>query len=84
MAATPTHIVVVQSGWVFVGVRSANNGIVTVADASCIRRWGTERGLGQLALGGPTNETILDPCGCVEIPLHAELFSIPVQKWGKT
>ena len=80
----PTHIVVVESGWVFIGSRSTENGILTLKDASCIRRWGTSAGLGELAICGKTSDTILDPCGIVEIPVTALLFSIVVDptKWG--
>ena len=39
---------------------------VVLKDASVIRRWGTTKGLGQL-INGPLKETVLDPCGTVEI-----------------
>jgi len=81
-----THIVAVQAGWVFVGVRAESGaapGIVQLTGAACIRKWGTSRGLGELALSGPQAETALDPCGTVEIPALAVLFCIPVDptKW---
>jgi hypothetical protein len=79
----PTHIVVVQAGWVFIGTRTVTDKLVTLTDASCVRKWGTTRGLGQLALSGPTTETELDPCGTTEIPASAVLFSLVVDqtKW---
>lgn len=78
-----THIVVVQQGWVFVGTKAVCEGIVTLTSAACIRSWGTTRGIGELALRGPTKETVLDPCGTVEVPEHAVHFCIPVDatKW---
>jgi len=40
--------------------------VVKLTNASVIRKWGTEQGLGQL-ITGPMKETVLDPCGTVEI-----------------
>jgi hypothetical protein len=73
-----THIVVIQSGWVFVGTMTKGDSMVTLTDAACVRRWGTTMGLGQLALSGPTKETVLEPSGIVQVPLHAVHFFIPV------
>lgn len=60
-------IVVVEAGWVLIGEYVAAEGgkPAHMTDAAVIRRWGTTAGLGQIALTGPTNETILDPCGMV-------------------
>ena len=70
-------IFIVKLGWVLIGVeQSSINGIVTITDASVIRRWGTERGLGQLALAGPTKDTLLDPVGTVEVSEHSILMRI--------
>jgi len=73
-------IVCVSAGWTFVGVYTPATAEkpAYLADASCIRRWGTTAGLGQLALEGPTASTVLDPCGTVllENP-QAVLFVIP-------
>lgn len=66
-------IVTASGGWAFIGMvekYSTEHG-VTLYDASCIRRWGTTRGLGQIALNGPTEDTILDPVGTVHIPATA-------------
>ena len=75
-----THIVVVQSGWIFVGTKPTTMplDIVKLTDAACVRRWGTTKGLGELALSGPLKDTVLDPCGTVEIASATVLFSIPV------
>lgn len=61
------RIVVVQSGWVFIGEYHAAQGATPayINDASCIRTWGTTRGLGEIALNGPTKSTVLEPCGVV-------------------
>lgn len=60
-------IVVVEAGWVLIGeyVAAKDGKPAHMTDASVIRRWGTTAGLGQIALTGPTSETILDPCGMV-------------------
>ena len=62
-------IAIASSGWVFVGTPAAALAPDTYAleDAAVIRKWGTDRGIGQLALHGATPETILDPVGKLAI-----------------
>ena len=67
--AEPLRIVVAQRGWVFVGRVSQDGDSVVISDAKCIRRWGTQKGLGQLAANGPQSSTILDETGTVR--MHA-------------
>lgn len=56
------RIVVLQRGWVYVGRYEHALDEVTVRDARCIHRWGTKKGLGEIANGGPTSQTVLqDP-----------------------
>lgn len=57
------QIVILQRGWVFVGNYSINKekDECTLTDASCIRVWGTEKGLGELAEKGPLQNTKIDP-----------------------
>lgn len=57
------RIVVLQRGWVAVGDYAVQKDEVVLANASIVRRWGTIRGLGELARRGPLPNTILDPCG---------------------
>lgn len=65
------EILVLQRGWVVVGEVAREGPYLKVQKAAVIRRWGTEgKGLGHLRFG-PTEETILDPCG--EIPRVHEL-----------
>lgn len=59
------QIVVLQRGWIVVGDAYRVGSEIRIDGASVIRRWGTTNGLGQLALGGPTKDTILDACGTV-------------------
>lgn len=55
------RIVILQRGWVFVGEYSRTGEDCTLENASVVRRWGTTKGLGQLAIEGPTEDTTLDP-----------------------
>lgn len=61
-------IAILDRGWVFVGRVTEQPSAVRIEGADCVRRWGTERGIGQLALNGPTRETKLDPAGTVTVP----------------
>jgi len=61
------RIVVAQRGWVFAGRYTSDGDEVVLSDAVVIRRWGTSRGLGELAQAGPTPRTVLDPAGTVHI-----------------
>lgn len=79
------QIVILQRGWIVVGDVEQVGTKVTITDASVIRRWGTTNGLGQLALAGPTKETILDACGTVrahELAVVATM-DVVVNKNGK-
>lgn len=55
------RIVVLQRGWVLAGRWSQQGDTVTLTECRNIRRWGTTRGLGQLATSGPTDKTVQDP-----------------------
>lgn len=55
------RIVVCDRGFVLVGRASTKDSYVTIRDCSCIRKWGTTKGLGEIAAGGPTTKTVLDP-----------------------
>ena len=59
---TKRQIVVLQRGWVLVGMVTQDGDYLTITDASVIRVWGTTKGLGEIASGGPTSKTKLDPC----------------------
>lgn len=72
-------IIVMTNGWVFVGTKTKEDDKhVVYDDVSNIRVWGTERGLGQLALHGKQEGTQLDPCGQLVTNESAVLFLIPV------
>jgi hypothetical protein len=55
------HIVVLQRGWVAVGDLTVDGDQCVISDASIVRRWGTTKGLGELAERGPLPNTSLDP-----------------------
>lgn len=74
--STDHKIIVIQAGWVLTGAVTETPTALRVKQGSVIRRWGTEHGLGQLAISGATKETILDPFGDGEVPKNAVLFTI--------
>lgn len=83
---TAIQIVVADRGWVFVGNTEHDEKGITIANARCIRYWGTDDkqpGLGWLALNGPTAKTKLDVSGTVRIPLHSVVatFDARADKW---
>ena len=69
-------IVVIQSGWVVIGNVTRVGDITHIDNAYVIRKWGTTSGLGEIAIKGPTPETILDYAGVVEVMNHAVIMSI--------
>lgn len=56
-------IVILQRGWTMVGRMERNGSECKLHNASVIRSWGTTKGLGEIAMGGPTTTTKLDKCG---------------------
>lgn len=67
MSKPTQRIVVVQNGFVFIGEWHAATAKhpAHMLNAHNIRKWGTTAGLGQIALHGPTPDTVLDPVGIV-------------------
>lgn len=47
-----------------------------INNAKNIRRWGTEKGLGQLAIEGIQKDTVLDDCGDIKFPVTALIHII--------
>ena len=54
------RICILHRGRVVVGEYSREGQYVTLTNCSCVRRWGTTAGLGEIAAGGPTTKTVLD------------------------
>jgi len=59
---TKKQIVVLNRGWVVMGDYSEEGDTCVLTNASVIRRWGTTKGLGELAENGKLEETVLDSC----------------------
>lgn len=58
-------IVVLQRGWVLIGVLERKENQCKLYNAYVIRNWGTTKGLGELAIEGKKKDTKLDKCGGV-------------------
>ena len=79
------RIVILQRGWVVVGVvTKETETVLELENASVIRRWGTSKGIGQLTLG-PTVDTKLDKCGTVTAHPLAVVMQIECspEGWAK-
>jgi hypothetical protein len=76
-------IVVMQNRFVSVGVLEQQDGWLILDNAQVVRRWGTTRGLGEIAENGPTKDTKLDPTPRQRIPLHTVIKVIDCveKKW---
>lgn len=76
------EILVLQRGWVIVGdvKRTEGSEELVVENASVIRRWGTTKGLGQLAKDGPTSDTRLDACGTTKVHKLGVVLSMVADK----
>lgn len=80
----PVKIVILQRGWVMVGYYQRDGANCTLRNASVLRQYGTTKGLGEIAEGGPTSSTKLDPCnGLVEFHRLTEVATITCveSKW---
>jgi hypothetical protein len=80
-----TKIVILQRGWICVGRYIKSGDERKLEGASVIRVWGTTKGLGEIAEGGPTNSTKLDPAGTVRFHPLAEVAALDcnAEKWSK-
>lgn len=79
-------IVILQRGWAIVGRFERKDSECKLSDASVIRTWGTTKGLGEIAEGGPTTSTKLDKCnGLVEFDYLTVVATISCNEknWDK-
>ncbi len=72
-------IVIVDRGWVYIGECKYEKDFLVITNAKNIRQWGSTRGLGQLAIEGPTPSTRLDQYGTVRIPMRAVISTIDTE-----
>ena len=77
------RIVVLQRGWVVAGLVGQVGQELVITGAKVIRRWGTSKGLGELA-DGPLTGTTLDDAGTVRAHVLSVVLMIDVdaEKWG--
>jgi hypothetical protein len=82
--SSDVRIVILQRGWVAVGRFSKSGSDCVLEKASVIRKWGTEKGLGEL-ISGPLSNTILDPCGTMDFHELAIVATLrcEVAKWAQ-
>lgn len=75
-------IVVMDRGFVYVGVTKIDGDWVLMTRAKNIRKWGTSKGLGEL-VNGPLSTTALDSVGSLKAPMRALIHIIDVdsKKW---
>ena len=78
------RIVIAQRGWVFVGEYSIEGDNVIIDNGGTIRHWGTTKGLGEIAAGGPTETTIIDRSPRVTLHRLAVVATIDANadKWS--
>ena len=79
------QIIILDRGYVYVGNVSIDDNWVLITTARNVRRWGTTKGLGELAANGPLKDSIIDPVGTVRAPLRAliGLIECEASKWTK-
>lgn len=73
------NIVVLDRGFVYVGICTRESDMMVITNARNIRRWGTTKGLGEL-VDGPLPDTILDQTGTVKAPMRAVICLIKCNK----
>ena len=76
------QIAVLDRGFIYVGHVATDGEWCYITNAWNIRRWGTTRGLGELA-NGPLPDTKLDPVGSVRMPLRTlqHMIAAEVNGW---
>ena len=62
------QVVIVDNGFVYVGMVAFEEGYYLVTVASNVRKAGTSKGFGQIAFEGPNRDTVLDACPPVLVP----------------
>ena len=78
-------LVILPRGWVMVGECKENENKLIVKNASVVRRWGTTKGLPELANKGPLSGTVLDGKCEMEFPNSSIIAKMTCDKkaWAK-
>jgi hypothetical protein len=79
-------LAIVDNGFVYVGdVQHDGEGYYVITDCKNVRKAGTTKGFGQIAYGGPTGETELDPSPHVLVPegRMCHIMECVADKWGR-
>lgn len=83
---SPSEIQIVKMPYAndVVGRVVEHDGFIEIFDANVIRRWGTTNGLGEIAVNGPTQKTILDSCPRVKVEKTAIIYTVDCveDKWN--
>lgn len=76
-------LVVADRGFVWVGEAITTDDWVEIKNARVVRRWGTSKGLNQLAKEGPLTNTQLDEPADLKVSRKALIAIIPceAEKW---
>lgn len=76
-------ITVFPYGWVLVGRLYRDDDGGRLEHCHVIRNWGTKKGLGEIAIGGPTKDTVLDSSGVVRFRWDSMVlrFQCDQTKW---
>ena len=77
-------IVIADRGHVWVGDVETGPEWCVIRRAKTVRQWGTTRGLGEIAQGGPTSKTVLDDVREVRLAMRALIAVVPCEaaKWA--
>lgn len=70
------RIVILQRGWVVVGEFKQEGETCYIENGHVIRSWGTKKGLGEIAINGPTKETILDETPTIMYNVYTTIATI--------
>lgn len=76
-------IFIIESGFVYIGtgerIKDQLLGeSIKIKKASNIRRWGTDKNIGQLAIEGKKENTVLDYTGTITVPVSKIINTIDV------
>lgn len=74
------RIVILQRGWVAIGKLYQKGLNCRLEKSSIIRKWGTSKGLGELANEGKKSETVLDYAGDIEFHKLTEVANLKVNE----